>query len=125
MKSAAKTFLPKNRIEALILRPGGLSREKAIAQAVKAVEKLRDESIEGIRNGIEPMETLIGASVSGCLTVQEMCDVLRFGDRIILLSKMFGFSVLALMTMRLCDLVERLIEIGHRDTEAIRICVRR
>ena len=125
MKGAVKTFFPKNRIEALILRLGRISREKALEQAAAAVEELRDESIEGIRNGIESMETLIGTSVSGCLTVQEMRDVLRFGDRIILLSKMFGFPVLALLTMRLCDLVERLIEIGHRDTEAIRICVRR
>jgi len=91
----------------------------AIAGAESAVEELRGESNEGIWDGIKAIEDLIYGPQDGVITPARLLEVQRLGDRIIFLSDTYELSALSRVTMGLCDLAERFIEIGKCDTEAL------
>jgi hypothetical protein len=124
MTKTVRTFLPKNRIETLARRPGGIPREKALEQAVLAVESLRDESVSAIRDGIRGIDVILSATTSSLLSDVEMLRILHCCDRIIVLAETYGYTLLCKIAMGLCDLVGQLIEIGKGDREAVYVCVR-
>jgi hypothetical protein len=124
MTKAAHLFFPKYRIESLVLLPGGISRETALERASSAIEALREESLEGIGEHIENIETILGSAIEERIPVSKMYPILDHGDGISFLSETFGLPVLTQVTQRLCDLVERLIEIEQGDVPAMSVCAR-
>ena len=124
MSKTVRTFLPKNRIETLARRAGGIPRERALDQAVQAVESLRDESLDAIREGIRAVDLILSATTSTRLSDVEMRKILHSCDRIIVLAETYGYRLLTKIAMGLCDLVGRLIEIDKGDRKAVHVCVR-
>ncbi len=100
-------------------RPGGLSRQAAIAGAMQGVESLRDESIVVIADTVTEIERILAAD--GSLSTEELHSLLRHSDRIVTLAQTFGYTVTAFVAKSLCDLLQSFVETGKRTREPLEV----
>ena len=124
MKSKARIFLPKNRIETLVRMPGGISAEEALRRANANVEELRTDSTKAIDDAIATIEVIAGTAPGVCISEDHMLQIGRMCNRIILLAETYGFALIASAAMSLCDLSAKLVELKKGDVEPIRVYAR-
>lgn len=103
--------IPQSRLTTLVNRPGGMWREKAIAEAERRVEELRGPSMDALDEEIELLEAIATDFVDR--PRERLMDVRRAADHIITLAGTFGLLSLNEAAKRLCDLA---IAFANRDT---------
>jgi hypothetical protein len=123
MKRKTKIFLPKNRIETEVRRPGGISQEQALRRANANVEGLREVSKEALEAAVNAIGAIAGGASADGVPLENLPQLMRLCNRIILLAETYGFPQLALVAMRLCDLLSKFVELRKADANAIGVYV--
>ena len=124
MTGPVKKFFPNNRIEELVRRPGGVSREQALTKATAAVASLREESIADVAKSIATIGKFVENGRTTPLNRSQMRTILWHCDRIIVLAGTYDLEFLAGVAMRFCDLLGRFVETGEGDLEAVAVFLR-
>ena len=122
VKKRPKAFYPPNEIRSLLLRPGGKSRDEAIAAAIAGIETLRDISMEAIDGAIATVEGL--AQPGRPLTAGDLNDVTRQADLIVALAGTFGLTNLDAASRSLCDLARALKRTSPHPSEPVAVHAR-
>ncbi len=124
--SNIRYFRAPTRLSRLVERPGGVWRPKAVADAERLVESMRDAYVSALEELIADLQCV---QSDRSLAVPAKLDRFeRTADRIITVAGAFGYTALAEAAMRLCDLVRGLdgctgaaIEIVAVPIDAIRL----
>lgn len=124
MSANVKTYIPKNRIETLARRPGGISRKKALEDANAAVQALRDESITAIEEKIKAITDIVVGARSEVMSNSDMRRILQIADHIIVLAETYRCERLVNIAKGLCDLISNMVKAGRTDRNAIEACSR-
>ena len=103
-----KIYFPKIRLTELVMRPGGMTRDDAVAAAVHNVQSISAEGDAVMVASIQALEKIV-ASCGGKMDAATLQVVLTHADQIITLSGTFGYDTLDRATRSLCDTVESLI----------------
>ena len=109
---AARMLYPLTRLTSLVNRPGGATRDAAIAEASRRVENCRAASIYGI-------DSLI-ASLDGA----DLKALRRTADSIISLGLTYDLTALAEACKRLGDLAQAFIDRDTCESEPIVVHIR-
>jgi hypothetical protein len=123
-KKAAIVSIPRNALLDLLSRPGGKSRDQAIAEAENEVETLRATSLDAIELAIASIEATARGQMSQQLSDDELERVLAEADVIVGLAQIFGLAHLDAASRSMCDLASALIAAGRRDAQPVRVHVR-
>jgi len=103
-----RTYFPKTRLSQLAARPGGVSRDSAIENALEAMEEMRDECTVAIETAIAAIEAILYAARNG-LNEAQMKDILGHADRVVTLAGTFGYGLLDTAVRSLCDVTDGLL----------------
>lgn len=121
-KTRVSTCYPGNRLTALVARPGGTQRDKAIAEAAARVESHRRPTLAQIDALIGALEQAVAAR--GRICAAELEQIGQFADRIVSLALLFELESLAEAAMRLCDLGFAFAARGQIECDPIAVHVR-
>lgn len=113
-----KISFPVTRLSELIGRPGGVSCDEAVAEALRAIEALRADCNLAIVHTIGDLEKLV-CSAKGDLGVDVLKQVLAYSDRIVTLSGTYGYTNLDTVAKALCDLADGLSRAAARPAEPV------
>ena len=100
-----KIYFPKIRLTELVMKPGGMTRDDAVAEAIRNVQSISGEGDAVMVASILELEKIVAAS-GGKLDAAKLDAVLVHADQIITLSGTFGYDTLDRATRSLCDTVE-------------------
>jgi hypothetical protein len=117
-----KTFFPKTRLSQLAARPGGVTRDQAIANAAEAMEEMREECTGAIETAIAALEAILYAA-RGRLSEEQMKDILRHADRVVTLAGTFGYGLLDTAVRSLCDVTDGMLPAQACDVAPIAVHV--
>lgn len=112
-----KVYFPKIRLQELLGRPGGISRDDALKAAIENVRAISGEGDKVIEAAIVKIEGISAASQKGTLSREQLTDVLEQADQIVTLAGTFGYASLDRATRALCDVVDGLLQ-GNLDHAA-------
>jgi len=115
----ASSFLPPNALKALLSRPGGKTRDEAIAAALAGIESLRSISMEAVERAVDAIEVAVRRGADEKLNADELEQVARDADLIITLAGTYGFANLDAAGRSLCDLVRSLLKIAPCPAEPV------
>jgi hypothetical protein len=118
---SVKYLMPDTRLAALVGRPGGRSREMAIAQADQQVELLREDYAKIVDELIGQLET--DAARRDRPPAESLATLQRSADRIITLGGSFNMLFLVEAAKRLCDLTETFARLGIVDQGSVAVHV--
>lgn len=118
-KNKARVFLPPNALKALLSRPGGKSRDEAIAAALAGIESLRTISMDAVERAIDSVEEAARQSRQTTLNPEELERIAQDADLIITLAGTYGCAHLDAAGRSLCDLVRCLLRIAPCPTEPV------
>jgi hypothetical protein len=119
---AVRYFKAITRLSRLVSRPGGISAERAVANASRRIEKTKDEYIDGLHGLIAQ---LVRTEGNATLPTRDKLDALDgIADQIINLAGTFGYSALQEAAVRLCDLTRGLRERAYLPAALVAIPVR-
>lgn len=121
-KPRVSTCYPRNRLTALITRPGGTRRDKAVAEAMRRVESHRRPTLAQLDLLISRLEEAVAAK--GRISTAELEQIGELADRIVSLALLFGLESLAEAAMRLCDLGFAFVARGQIEFDPIAVHVR-
>lgn len=102
--SKVKISYPALKFAEKARKPGGISRQAAIADALDGVESLRESSIAQISASVEEIEEILAGDHP--FGQAELTKVTRSAGRIVMLAETFGYSLLSSIAKSLCDLAE-------------------
>jgi hypothetical protein len=102
-----KIYFPKIRLTELVMKPGGMTRDDAVAAAVRNVQSISGEGDLVMIASIQALEKIV-TGCGGKLDAAALVAVLAHADQIITLSGTFGYDALDRATRSLCDTVESL-----------------
>jgi hypothetical protein len=117
--SKVKVSYPALKFAEKSRKPGGLSRQAAIAAASAGVETLREQSLAGISEAANEIERILAAEST--LGAGQTASILDAAARIAVLAETFGYTVLSSVTKSLCDLTEAFIAKGNPAKEPIAV----
>lgn len=112
MSSMVKIIPVKNRLGQLLRKPGGISRDDALAAADQNVDTLREEFVAAIPVEIAALEAMLGAAGHKYVTKDDLEAMLRRAGQLLTLSGTFGFTLLDEVVKRFCDLAIGMIDKG-------------
>jgi hypothetical protein len=112
MSSMVKIIPVKNRLGQLLRKPGGISRDDALAAADQNVDTLREEFVAAIPTEIAALEAMLNATGRKHVTRDDLEAMLRRAGQLLTLSGTFGFAILDDVVKRFCDLIIGMIEQG-------------
>jgi len=122
-RKQVRTFFPKTRLSELASRPGGLSRDDAIAGAMKGIEASRVEGDATVAKSINDIDALLRTAKGGKLPLESMNSVLKQADQIVTISGTFGYWSLDKVARSLCDLTDGLINSEQYDLAPVAVHV--
>jgi hypothetical protein len=113
---------PRLRLAALANRPGGISREKAIADAEESLADMRGAASDAMDAAVGELEDLCSrCAPDGHYSANE---VLRLADCVITAASTCSSANIAHVAMRLCDVVSALGRQSIHDLDAISVHIR-
>lgn len=117
--SRYRVFQPEGRLAALAARPGGLSREAAVARAAARLAGQREPALAALEGWITALEQHVAdARPDG------FADLRRLADRIIAAAAAYEMDALAAGARRLADLVQLFERRGAVQAAALGLHVR-
>jgi hypothetical protein len=118
-----KTYFPTTRLSQLGARPGGLSRDEAVAAAMVSLEAERTGADREIQRSVTAMEHIVQGVRAAAVSKTEILDVLRHADQLVTVAGMFGYSDLDAAARSLCDIADGLLrhEIYERAPLAVHV----
>ena len=123
-KKRVRIFVPRNVLQELLGRPGGKSRDDAVAGALEQIETLRDASLAALDATIEAVEIAARGPATGRFAPADLENMLQQADLIVTLAGTFGLEHLDAAARSLCDLTYVLLQIGRTDAEPVRVHAR-
>lgn len=121
--AARKTYFPKTRLQQLLLRPGGISRDQAIQGANANIRAHGADSAAEVANAIAAIAAIAARSSNGRMSSAEMEKILEQGDHIVSLAGTFGYDHLERAARALCDITYGLVRTGCGDAAPIHVHV--
>src|ERR1700722_4055452 len=118
-RKPVKYLTPDTRLAALISRPGGRSRDLAIAQANQQVELLREPYANIIDELIKQLE--VDAARRDQPPLEHLMALQGSADRLITLGGSFNLLFLVEAAKRLCDLTATFVRLGIVDQGSIAV----
>jgi hypothetical protein len=103
-----KIYFPKIRLTELVMAPGGMTRDDAVAAAIRNVQSISGEGDTVMLASIQKIEKILAGS-GGKLDTAMLEAILVHADQIITLSGTFGYDTLDRATRSLCDTIECLL----------------
>jgi hypothetical protein len=113
----------RNELGERLSRPGGINREKAVAEAGKRVETLRVPCEEAIAGDIACLEKIV-AGAGAEIGAKGLDKALDAAGRLLTLSGTFGFPLLDAVTKRFCDLCSGMQEKSLTATAPLKVHIR-
>lgn len=104
-----KVYFPKIRLQELLGRPGGMSREDALEAALENVRSISGEGDQLIEEAIAKIESISAAHQNNSLSKAQLTEVLNQADQIVTLAGTFGYVALDRATRALCDIADGLL----------------
>ena len=101
-KPTHKVLHPHLTIMDAVKKPGGVTREQAVAAATAQVETLRDASVGVLLTAIAEIETIVTSWPGEIVPGTKATDVLPAADRIINFAATFGHDRLVEIAKNLC-----------------------
>jgi len=121
---AVKVTPVPNRLGTLLRKPGGISRDMALAAAGHNVERLREEFVGAIPGEIAALEELLAACGAGNVSPDILDAMLRRAGQILTLSGTYGYDPLDTVVKRFCDLAIGMIEKKIGDAAPVGVHLR-
>jgi hypothetical protein len=119
--SRVRFFRPQTSLSILVSRPGGRSREEAVAEAARRVELQRIPAMDMIDGLIAKLgEKIVSLRHT---SLYELPDILHNADQIISLAATFELGSLTHAARNLCDLCRLFSKEGRIDIDAVTIHV--
>jgi hypothetical protein len=110
----------RNELGERLSRPGGISRDKAVAEAGKRVETLRNPCEEAIAADIACLEKIV-AEAGAEIGVRGLEQALDVAGQLLTLSGTFGFPLLDAVAERFCDLCSGMQERALTATAPLKV----
>jgi|WetSurMetagenome_2_1015567.scaffolds.fasta_scaffold763747_1 hypothetical protein len=110
----------RNELGERLSRPGGINRDKAVAEAGKRVETLRIPCEEAITHDIACLEKIV-AEAGAEIGARGLEQALDAAARLLTLSGTFGFPLLDAVAERFCDLCSGMQERAITVTAPLRV----
>jgi chemotaxis protein histidine kinase CheA len=120
---AKKIHFPKTRLSELAARSGGVTRERAVEEALKSIDNLRDHAVTTINDATATIETILGTAKNGRVSPDDMRKILRQADSIITMAGTFGMAALENIAKSLCDIADGLLNRETQDAAPILVHV--
>jgi len=124
MGSSVKITPVPNHLGRKLRKPGGISKDMAVAEASKNVESLRDEFVAAIPGEIQALEEILSGDIRGVAGAITLDAMLRRAGQILTLSGTYGFDRLDVVVKRFCDLVMGMQEKNIEDIAPIKVHLR-
>ena len=124
MSRAKKVYFPKVRLQEMLNRPGGVTRDQALEGAMTHLQEISGESDAIIDTAIAAIEAIAGEARMNRLTPEQMRAILEQADQIVTLAGTFGYTVLDSAARALCDITDGLLREGKGDAAPIHVHVR-
>jgi hypothetical protein len=119
-----KVLFPKIRLQEMLNRPGGISREDALSGAIENIRSISGEGDQQIEDAIVKIEAIAISVAKAQFSPQELKAVLELADHIVTLAGTFGYSSLDRTTKGLCDIADGLLQTGRGDAAPVLVHVR-
>jgi hypothetical protein len=123
-RSVKMVHFPKTRLSELAARSGGVTRDRAVEEALKSVENLRDHAVTTIDGATASIEAAVANAKNGRMSTDDMKKVLRDADSIITMAATFGMTALESIGKSLCDITDGLLTHDMQDVAPIAVHVR-
>lgn len=120
---AKKVHFPKTRLSELAARSGGVTRDKAVEEALKSIDNLRDHAIATIDSATQDIQAIVYSAKDGTIAADDMQKILRGADSIVTMAATFGMSALENIGKSLCDVTAGLIAGDMGDMAPIAVHV--
>ncbi len=104
-------------------RSGGVTRDRAIEEALKSIEKLRNHAVTTIETATASIEKTLSASKGGQVAPDDMRKILREADCIVTMAATFGMQTLENIGKSLCDIADGLLTHNMRDAAPVMVHV--
>ncbi len=118
-----KIHFPKTRLSELAARSGGVTRDRAVEEALKSIDNLRDHAVTTIDNATAAIEAILGTAKGGRIAQDDMRKVLREADNIVTMAGTFGMETLQKIGKSLCDIADGLVSRDMQDVAPIAVHV--
>lgn len=122
--SAVKYSWPENRLRALLTRPGGMTREEALAGAAEQLEECRPEAAMMAAEALAEIESIIANASSGELSRDQVYAVLQHTERLSSIAATFDWKPMARVTSSLGELGMSFLDAPQRPAHPIAVHVR-
>lgn len=121
--TGCKIIRVKNILGELLSKPGGVTRDEALAEATKLIEELREDCEKAVPVEITRMEELVAAAGPKISRFQ-LLDILSQVDPLLTLTGTFGSEALDAVVKRFCDLAAGMVEKGIDETAPLEVHLR-
>lgn len=108
------------RLAQLVLRPGGITADEAVAAAEQSLEGLRDRGMSEMAATLGRMNALAAELAPGDAAGRGS-EVYTLSNSLVGIAGVFGRGGLGEIALSLCTLVERLLLAGRWDAQAVRL----
>jgi hypothetical protein len=119
-----KVLFPKIRLQEMLNRPGGISREDALAGAMENVRSISGEGDQQIEDSIVRIEAIAISRAKTQFSPEDLKAILILADQIVTLAGTFGYSSLDRATKNLCDMADGLLYTDRGEVAPILVHVR-
>jgi hypothetical protein len=119
-----KVLFPKLRLQEMLNRPGGISREEALSAAMENVRSISSEGDQQIEDAIVKIEAIANSCAKSKFSPDDLKAVLELADQIVTLAGTFGYTSLDRATKNLCDMADGLLHAGRGEAAPILVNVR-
>jgi hypothetical protein len=119
-----KVLFPKIRLQEMLNRPGGISREDALLGAMENVRSISGEGDQQIEDAIVKIEAIAISRAKSQFSPEDLKAVLILADQIVTLAGTFGYSSLDRATKNLCDMADGLLHADRGEAAPILVHVR-
>jgi hypothetical protein len=121
--AGCKIIRVKNLLGEALSKPGGISRDDAVAEAQKLIEVLRDDCEKAVPVEITRLEQMVAAAGSQ-ITARQLAEIIDQVDPLLTLSGTFGSDTLDAVVKRFCDLCVGMLEKGITTTAPLDVHLR-
>jgi hypothetical protein len=120
---AKKIHFPKTRLSELAARSGGVTRDRAVEEALKSIDNLREHAVTTIDNATAAIENILREAKGGKLAQEDMDKILRHADSIVTMAGTFGMATLENIGKSLCDIADGLMSHDMHDIAPVMVHV--
>lgn len=120
---AKKVHFPKTRLSELAARNGGVTRDRAVEEALKSIDNLRDHAVTTIESATQAIEGIAYSAKGGRIAAEDMQKILRDADCIVTMAATFGMKALENVAKSLCDVTAGMIGNNMGDAAPIAVHV--